>query len=98
VPINGYGYNARKVAETNGVYAIALVGYQFPENFDPNDLVVLITPGAIVQQEIVTYYDPEVGYGVLVEFRDVWLNPLNTEFCFAVYDTSVDPYEQPETE
>lgn len=94
VPGRGYGFNARKVDEEgeNGVYAVALIGYEFPENFDANDLVVLITPDAIVSQEIVTYFDPGVGYGFLVEFRDLRLQRVNTEFCFAVYDTSVDPY------
>ena len=45
-----------------------------------------------MQQNVETYYDPEVGFGFLVDFRDPWLNPVNTEFCFVVYDTSIDPY------
>lgn len=88
----GYGFNASRVANENGVYAVALVGYTFPESFNPDDLVILVTPSAIVQQEVVTYFDPEVGYGFLVEFRDVWLNRVNTEFCFAVYDTAINPF------
>jgi hypothetical protein len=91
--INGYGFNARKVAGENGVYAVALIGYDFPGDFDPNNLVVLVTPDAIVQQQIVTSYESGVGFGFLVEFRDVWLDRTNTEFCFAVYDVSTDPYE-----
>ena len=74
---------------------MALIGYSFPADFDPNNLVVLVTADAIAQQKIVTYYDPAVGYGFLVEFRDVWLNRVNTGFCFAVYDVSVDPYATP---
>ena len=91
--LNGYGYNAAKVPDTNGIYAVALIGYSFPPDFDAANLVVLVTPDALVQQEIETYFDPDQGhFGFLVEFRDLWLHQTNTSFCFAVYDASVDPY------
>ncbi len=91
-PLTGYGFNAKRVDGENGVYAVALVGYQFPADFSPDNLVILVTCNSIAQQNIQTYYDPEVGYGFLVEFRDIWLNRTNTQFNFAVYDVSVDPY------
>jgi hypothetical protein len=92
-PLNGYGYNATKVTETNGIYAVALIGYEFRAGFDPNNLVVLVTPDALVQQQIVTHFDAELGqFGFLVEFRDLWLHQTNTPFCFVVYDASVNPY------
>lgn len=90
--VNGYGYTSQKVAGTNGIYAVAMVGFSFPPGYDPNNLVVLVTTDAIAQHEIVTSFDPNTGFGFAVEFRDVWLNQINTDFCFAVYDTSVDPY------
>jgi len=89
---NGYGYAVKKVPDTNGTYVIALVGYQFPTGFDPNNLFILVVPDAIAQQDIQTFYDPNVGFGFGVEFRDVWLQPLNTGFRFLVYDVSTDPY------
>lgn len=91
-PLRGYGFNATRVEGFSGVYAVALVGYEFPENFNPNDLTILVTPNAIVSQEIVPSYEAGVGFGFLVEFRDVWFNRVDTGFCFAVYDTSTDPY------
>jgi hypothetical protein len=92
--LNGYGFTSKKVDGENGVYAVALLGYQFPDGFSPDQLVILARTGAIAQQQIVTSYDPNVGFGFLIEFRDVWLNRINTEFSFAVYDVSVDPYAQ----
>ncbi len=91
-PLNGYGYNATRVE--NGLYVVALVGYEFPPDFSPSDLVVLVSPDYAIQQNVETYYDEEVGFGFRVDFIDVAFNPVNTDFCFYVIDVSVDPYAE----
>jgi hypothetical protein len=93
---DGYGFNATKVQGTSGIYAVALIGYEFPAGFQANDLTILISPQGIVSNEIVVSYDAGLQqWGFLIEFRDVWLNQTNTDFCFGVYDTSEDPFANP---
>lgn len=89
---NGYGYASQRVPNANGAYVVALVGYPFPAGFDPNNLMIMVVPDAIAQQDIETFYDPNVGFGFGVQFRDIWLQPLNTGFRFVVYDVSTSPY------
>jgi hypothetical protein len=91
-PRNGYGYNATRV-ET-GVYVVALTGYDFPVDFDPDQLVVILTAEYAIQQRVTTYYDSSIGFAFMVEFADIAFNPTNSDFCFYVLDVSTDPYAE----
>lgn len=91
--LSGYGSAAEKAGDVAGVYTVRFDGYAFPEGFATEDLIILVSTDAIVHKDVMATYDPETGaYGFTVEFRDIWLNRVNADFCFAAYDVSVDPY------
>jgi len=97
----GYGFTVRRAPDPNaaskvqnGVYLIDLVGYEFPANYDPANLVVILSPSALVDKTIVKRWTEDGHLEVQVTFRDLFLNKVNTDFCFFVIDGTVNPYAE----